>query len=359
MRKLAIGRRLVAVGRRVLTTLAAGCCCAPPSPCDKVFYRYDPCPLDAFEFHQDCQNQARTTPVYMRCDVPCPMGCGTPAATSAPPGIKYLQWCHRVKENDNGIGYLPFYDPNDPPANIPPGAAPLPPEAEIVTSPEWCLSGPPAGVCGSSCCKCWRYYCGEDCPCTGTNGDQKCTRGNQTFHDLRAAHNCLVGSCSEFDSPVGYDTLPPGAIQVGVQGGTCCDSTVNGCAPLCQDCHRDRGVFQFTTDGGCNGEEFRTVEIPYDCCCSWQDSAIEFRYQMTSFYPETCNPQKSEFWLVAGVLEAGQNFGIATGFVVVTQWPPPSGDGSVNTYPVELTMSRSCSPFGLLGFGISPVPSLC
>lgn len=358
MRRLAIGRRLVAAGRRILTTLAE-CCCAPSSPCDKVFYRYDPCPLDAFEFHQDCQNQARTTPVYMRCDVLCPLGCGTVAGTISPPGIKYREWCHRVKENDSGIGYQPFYDPLDPPSNIPPGATPLPPDAEIVTAPEWCLSGVASGVCGSQCCKCWRYYCGEDCPCAGSTGQKKCTRGNQAFHDLRQEFKCLVGDCAEFDSPVGYDALPPGSVQVGAQGGTCCDSELNGCGALCADCHRTQGVYQFSTDGGCNGEQFRTVEIPFDCCCSYEDSAIEFRYQMSSFSPETCSPQKSEFWLVAGVLPAGQQFGIATGFVVVTQWPPPSGDGSVNTYPVEVTMPRSCSPLGLVGFGVNPAPSLC
>lgn len=353
-RRLVKDRRVQTVGRRIQYDDAA-CCCGDASPCDKIWHRYDPCPNDPFEFHAECQNQVRTTPVYMRCDTLCPEGCGASAGSMAPQGIKYKQWCHSVYRD--GFDYAQFYDPDDPPENIPPGATPLPANAERVTRPDACLAFEGTGtICGQPCCKCWHWYCGNNCPCSGITGQQKCVRGNQAFFDERAQFNCLVGSCAEFDSPIGYDDLPPGAEEVGAQGGTCCDETKSGCPGLglCVDCERTSGVYQWFTGGGCPDETDTGFEIPYDCCCSDLDTGIEFAYEAVKTVPEICgSPNRLSIARVRGYLPPGVPFAIATGNLHLEYWgvngqPPPPPDD----FPINLTMTRTCAPASLLDFSV-------
>lgn len=350
MRRLAIGRRLVSAARRILTT-AASCCCSPPSPCDKIFYKYVPCQLDP-DFHVECPNLVRTTPVFMRCDVTCPGGCNTTVGTISPPGIKYKEWCHKVELAADGTSFQPYYDPSDPPQTIPPQAVPLPEGAEIVARPDFCITEPVAAVCGSSCCKCWRYYCGNNCPCTGTTGQQKCVRSSQSLFDERRTHKCLVGACAEFDSPIGFDDLPPGSEEVGAGGGTCCDQTKSGCADLnlCVDCSRTVGVYQWTSGGGCLGDVETAYEVPYDCCCSDLDTDIEFAYEAVKTVPETCGINRLSVARVRGFLAAGQTFGVATGNLHLEYWgnpaPPP------DDFPITLQMTRTCAPASLLDFSV-------
>ncbi|MGE3175871.1 MAG: hypothetical protein AB7O32_00260 [Vicinamibacterales bacterium] len=259
-----------------------GCCC-DDAPCDKAWYPYDPCPRD--NQHLDCPDrQAPSEPVYLRCDTPCPSPglCGVAAGVTLPAGIRHrapggIRWCYQLNTEQG------FFDPADPPEDTT-GLLPLPPGAIRVLEIERCTTG-----CTNTCCACHAYYCGQKCACDQSTRPTTCVEGWRYFQiDDDPAARCITGDCTDFAGAQGYDKLPPGAVLLSgvLTPDPCCENCRQGEA-RCPDCSHAAGVFEFEDAKPC-WQDGHTTTLRYSCCCSHEDTFVEYSYESVVTWVPTC-----------------------------------------------------------------------
>lgn len=319
-----------------------GCCCG--GECDRVYYKYTPCPRD--NQHINCPNRIPPTePVYLRCDTPCPGpdACGQVEGTTLPPGIRFRapsggRWCYQWTGDQ-------FYDPDDPPDEIG-NLQPLPPGAIIIApgSPgtiDRCTTG-----CINSCCACHAYICGQKCDCDQDARPTTCVEGWRFYLlDDDPATRCITGDCTDFRIEQGYPELPFGAVlTANLTNQPCCENCQQGEA-RCPDCRHSSGRYDYVDSAPCFASP-SSKSIDYSCCCSSQDSVVEFAYESTRQYtPGPCQGSANERSSVArgrATIRVGE-FGSMDVEQAVTRL-----DGSVDIYHHQVFLAPSCAPLANL-----------
>jgi len=325
-------------GEIMTGTAADGCCCGD-NICDRVYYRYEPCPRD--NQHINCPGRVPPiASVYLRCDRPCPDACGQAQGTTRPPGIRFkapgsIRWCYQATADQ-------FYDPVDfnPPGDPPPEGLPqLPPGAIKVPAGSFlCTSG-----CNNTCCECHAFVCGQKCQCDQSTRPTTCVEGWRFYNlDDDPDVQCITGECTDFTAEQGYPTLPPGAVLIGNLGTEpCCQNCRSNAR--CPDCNVAEGRYEYLARHNCFASDDVINAFDYRCCCSESDTVVEYAYESHRVWTSTC--QQFEIRSDARgriTLRVGE-----PGYMHITQ-SVERLDHTIDIYEYDVFLAPGCAPISNL-----------